>query len=195
MFRYYIIGAILLTSGLPLVSPRASSKNHGLMRRLGLTEVKTPSSHHRKRLAVQSRHNSRSDDSHMFVIKLPPFSHYYTHNHPNSIDLPTKQNLPLGFKNNGKPAKVYHWNLPVLKKIASSKMKSRKNDFFVRQPGTWNDIFDKNDFDSKPSKPSYYVPAKPKKSSFKKYFPGNGKPHSFYVIGKSRKANFHRLLP
>jgi hypothetical protein len=38
--------------------------------------VKTPPGHHRKRLAVESRHH-RPDDSHMFVIKLPPNPYYY----------------------------------------------------------------------------------------------------------------------
>ena len=37
-----------------------------------------PPSHHRKRLAVESRHHSRPDDSHMFIIKLPPNPVYYT---------------------------------------------------------------------------------------------------------------------
>lgn len=47
-------------------------------RSLGLTKIKTPPGHHRKRLAVESsRHHSRPDDSHMFIIKLPPNPYYY----------------------------------------------------------------------------------------------------------------------
>lgn len=47
-------------------------------RSLGLAKIKTPPGHHRKRLAVESsRHHSRPDDSHMFIIKLPPNPYYY----------------------------------------------------------------------------------------------------------------------
>lgn len=43
--------------------------------------------------------------------------------------------------------------------------------------------------------PNYYVPAIPKQNSFYKYFTGNGKPKSFYVIEKSKKpSRLHRLL-
>lgn len=48
------------------------------LRSLGLAKIKTPPGHHRKRLAVESsRHHSRPDDSHMFIIKLPPNPYYY----------------------------------------------------------------------------------------------------------------------
>lgn len=43
-----------------------------------------PSSHHRKRLAVESRHHARPDDSHMYIIKLPPSQSYYAKNGPAS---------------------------------------------------------------------------------------------------------------
>lgn len=176
----------------------SASKNHELLTKLGLQKIRGPNSHHRKRLAVESRHHSRSDDSHMFIIKLPPNPHYYAFNQPNAIpDENTKsKNLPVVMKNNGRPAKVYHWNLPILKKMAA-KYKSKSHDFKVDfdEPESWNEVLDKPMKEKKPLKPSYYVPAKPKKSSFTKYFPGNGKPHSFYVIENSRKAHYHRLLP
>lgn len=167
--------------------------------------MRAPNSHHRKRLAVESRHHTRSDDSHMFIIKLPPNPHYYANNQPNSIQQndPTthEKNLPIGFKSNGKPAKVYHWNIPVIKKMANSKKyKSRTTNDYMNDsidfsdPTSWNDVL-KTEKERKPIKPSYYVPAKPKKTNFMKYFPGNGKPHSFYVIEKSKKAHYHRLLP
>ncbi|XP_044759616.1 uncharacterized protein LOC123317248 [Coccinella septempunctata] len=196
-----VILAILVGSS--LASLQSTSRNHELLSKIGLTRVRTPQSHHRKRLAVQSRHHSRSDDSHMFIIKLPPSPHYYGFNNPNSIEEPSKKkHLPIGFKSNGKPAKVYHWNLPVLKTLAAHKLKSRKNDIHditindYPNPESWNEVLDKPESDHyKPRKPSYYVPAKPKKGAFTKYFPGNGKPHSFYVIEKSKKAHYHRLLP
>ncbi|XP_072380438.1 uncharacterized protein [Diabrotica undecimpunctata] len=176
----------------------SSSKNHDLLTQLGLQRIKGPNSHHRKRLAVESRHHSRSDDSHMFIVKLPPHPHYYVHNKPNSVDnIHSKsRNLPVGFQNNGKPAKIYHWNLPLMKKAASTH-KAKSDDYLMdfRHQESWNEVLDKPMKEKKPHKPYYYVPAKPKKSGFTKYFPGNGKPHSFYVIEKSKKAHYHRLLP
>lgn len=89
-----VIVTILIASSLASLS---TSKNHELLSKIGLTRVRTPQSHHRKRLAVQSRHHSRSDDSHMFIIKLPPNPHYYGFNNPNSIEEPSKKKrLPIG---------------------------------------------------------------------------------------------------
>ncbi|KAF5287487.1 hypothetical protein FQA39_LY04115 [Lamprigera yunnana] len=171
-------------------------KNHDMLTKLGLARVRSPNSHHRKRLAIESRHHSRSDDSHMFIVKLPPNPYYYTHNVPNAVAGPSKK-VPVGFKNNGKPAKIYHWNMPMLKKYASSKGKSRSNTYYdTHDESTWNEVLDKPTKVKKNAhKSSYYVPARPKKMSFMKYFPGNGKPQSFYVIEKSKKAHYHRLLP
>lgn len=169
-----------------------------MLTKLGLSRVRGPNSHHRKRLAIESRHHTRSDDSHMFIVKLPPNPYYYTHNHPNSWQTNSKK-IPVGFKNNGKPAKIYHWNIPVLKKYSGIRSKSRLNDdnyVNVQSSKMWNEVLDKPEkIQKSSSKPSYYVPIKPKKSSFMKYFPGNGKPQSFYVIEKSKKAHYHRLLP
>lgn len=181
---------ISLSNGKPTES---TQKNHELLSKMGLSRVRAPNSHHRKRLAVESRHHSRSDDSHMFIIKLPPNQHYYVHNKPTNYVEPT-QNVPIGFKGNGKPGKIYHWNMPVVKKMALAKHKSKHNKI---NDSTWNEVIDKpvhNIRGNYHKKPSYYVPSKPKKSSFFKYFPGNGKPQSFYVIEKNKKQHHHRLL-
>lgn len=178
-------------------SSKSTVKNHELLTKLGLSRVRAPNNHQRKRVAVESRHHSRSDDSHMFIIKLPPNPHYYAHNTPNAVPEP-KRKLPVGFKSNGKPAKIYHWNIPVIKKIVAAKNKSRTVDDHVidiQNPAIWNEVLDKPAKEKKPLKPSYYVPARPKKGAFVNHFSGNGKPHSFYVIEKSKKAHFHRLLP
>ncbi|XP_018329732.1 uncharacterized protein LOC108740049 [Agrilus planipennis] len=173
-------------------------KNHELLEKLGLVRIRGPNSHHTKRLAVESRHHSRSDDSHMFVIKLPPFPHYYVHNKPTD-EGPSKK-IPVGFKSNGKPSKVYHWNLPFLKKVASQKNKSRlgeDNILDMQDIKLWNEVLDKpaKDQPKKVIKPSYYVPYKPKKGLVVKYFPGNGKPKGFYVIDKSKRTQYHKLSP
>uniref|UniRef100_A0A1A9WBZ5 Uncharacterized protein n=1 Tax=Glossina brevipalpis TaxID=37001 RepID=A0A1A9WBZ5_9MUSC len=53
--------------------------NKKMLSKLGFTKVKAPNSHNRKRLAIESRHHASPDDSHMFIIKLPPNMHYYSH--------------------------------------------------------------------------------------------------------------------
>lgn len=86
----------------------------------------------------------------------------------------------------------------MIKKIVAAKSKSRVNDDHVidiQNPAIWNEVLDKPSTEKKPLKPSYYVPIKPKKGTFMNHFAGNGKPHSFYVIEKSRKAHYHKLLP
>ncbi|XP_050311160.1 uncharacterized protein LOC126746808 isoform X2 [Anthonomus grandis grandis] len=196
--RHLLTSVLLLTIVLPLLEARPQSKNHDMLTKLGLQKIRSPNTHHRKRLAVESRHHSRSDDSHMFIIKLPPNPHYYALNKPNSV-LPEAEKVPVGFKSNGKPGKIYHWNIPVLKKMVESKQKSRTNDVdndLLDHPENWNEVLEKPmRSNKKPLKPSYYVPLKPKKSNFMKYFPGNGKPHSLYIIEKNKRAHYHRLLP
>lgn len=140
----------------------------------------------------------------MFVIKLPPNQHYYVHNKPNNY-VDTSKKIPIGFKSNGKPGKIYHWNIPVIKKINSHRSKMRLNDAPAQSitdinydTNSWNEVLDKPEKmirNNNYKKLSYYVPSKPKKSSFFKYFPGNGRPQSFYVIEKSKKQHYHRLLP
>lgn len=52
--------------------------NHELLNSLGLGKLPSPSNHHRKRLATQSRHVGRPDDSRVFIVKLPPNPYYYS---------------------------------------------------------------------------------------------------------------------
>jgi hypothetical protein len=176
----------------------SSKRNHHLLTKLGFARIRAPNSPHTKRLAVESRHHSRSDDSNMFVIKLPPNQHYYAQNHPQFVQ-PEKK-VPVGFKGNGKPGKIYHWNIPVIKKVIAAKSKGRLNDshiFDVKlQQNNWNEVLDKQDTNvsKKAKKPAYYVPYKPKKSNYLKYFPGNGKPKAFYVMEKNKKKHHYKLL-
>lgn len=143
-------------------------------------------SHYRKRLAVDERHTSRTDDSHMFIIKLPPNPHYYVQNYVHSAKK-SMPKVPVGFHANGKPKKIYHWNIPVLKRMKTS---SRLNLAANSRQHSANNI------EKAPSKiyhklPSYYSPLK---ESFHKYYQGNGKPKSFYVIDKNKKMHKHKLL-
>lgn len=217
-FRYTYLAIILLITLLQFEASdsktptKKSLKTHEVLTKIGFSKIRAPNSHHKKRLAVESRQHSRSDDSHMYIIKLPPNQHYYVHNRPNSLAREPSKNLPVGFKNNGRPAKIYHWNIPVLKKLNVAKgqhlnNRNRLNNKVInfKSPESWNDVLDKPDKGKRVKnekkvisykKQSFYVPTKPKKSSFFKYFPGNGKPKSFYVIDNSKKkAHYHRLLP
>lgn len=126
----------------------------------------------------------------------------------------------MGFKSNGKLGRIYHWNLPVLKKMLSkgdnpksSKLRllNNVNDLIdIKNIPTWSNTHKENasigkkpnanDVDLKIFKnktPTYYAPMVPKKSEHStKYFPGNGKPQGFYVIKKNpQKLFYHNLIP
>ncbi|XP_063825130.1 uncharacterized protein LOC135074692 [Ostrinia nubilalis] len=163
---------------------------HQLLSSLGLKKLRIPAAHHRKRLAEQGRRHA-SGDSRMFVIKLPPNTSYYSHADPAPAAART---LPLQMTSNGKPARVYHWNIPVLQKLAKNRPQARFDDEIVDVESTPTWPKGTNDHPNSLDALAYYVPAK--KTSFRKYFSGNGKPKSFYVIEKNKKsAEYHRLLP
>lgn len=190
--------AIAATCAAPSSAPKdntlstngKSPSTHELLSSLGLKKLRIPAAHHRKRLAEQGRRHA-TGDSRMYVIKLPPNTSYYTHADPAPAAART---LPLQMTSNGKPARVYHWNIPVLHKLAKNRPQARFDDDIVdvESTPTWpkGGHFHPNAIDPL----AYYVPAK--KASFRKYFSGNGKPKSFYVIEKNKKsAEYHRLLP
>ncbi|EZA51398.1 uncharacterized protein LOC105282816 isoform X2 [Ooceraea biroi] len=116
------------------------TSNAAILNRLGLAPLQIPDGHHKKRLAgpepprfsLQTRHHqpySRRHghrDSHVYIVKLPASPPYYTITKPHKSvndDKVTKTgpNFPVGFQGNGKPAKIYHWNLPVVKKLTEKK--------------------------------------------------------------------------
>lgn len=189
---------IVATFGAPSPASCANTDNdlekkepttHELLSSLGLRKLRIPAAHHRKRLAEQGRRHATGDPR-MYVIKLPPNTSYYSHAEPAPAAART---LPLQMTSNGKPARVYHWNIPVLQKFAKNRPQARFDDDMVdvESTPTW----------PKPNKHpnsldalAYYVPAK--KTSFRKYFSGNGKPKSFYIIEKNKKdTEYHKLLP
>ncbi|XP_032685020.1 uncharacterized protein LOC116850625 [Odontomachus brunneus] len=120
------------------------TSNAAVLNRLGLSPLEIPDGHHKKRLAgpeppgfssqtrihqpYSRRHGHR--DSHVYIVKLPASPPYYTflkpHKAPVKDDKVTKTgdltlHEFLGFHGNGKPNKIYHWNLPVVKKITEKK--------------------------------------------------------------------------
>lgn len=123
----------------------------------------------------------------------------------------------MGFKSNGKPGHIYHWNLPVLKKMLTKgerrksnlRLSNDVNELIdIKNIPTWSNpwenetiekAFGKVDDETKTYKkksPSFYAPAKPSNSNTKKYFPGNGKPKSFYVLKKNHhKPYYQKLIP
>ncbi|XP_055638266.1 uncharacterized protein LOC129776568 [Toxorhynchites rutilus septentrionalis] len=210
---------------LEVIPKKEPLDNPALLSKLGLGKLHISNSHHKKRLAVESRHHGRPDDSHMFVIKLPPNPYYYTNNGPvpapNAIE-DIGRKIPVGFKSNGKPGRIYHWNIPVLKKILggnqSRSPNSRHHDNIdelidIKDISTWNKPWENETLDKsmmkytaadqgeKPQRkktPTYYAPIKAKKSTHGKYYASNGKPQSFYVIEQSQKnmkpIQHHKLI-
>ncbi|XP_014486057.1 PREDICTED: uncharacterized protein LOC106750310 [Dinoponera quadriceps] len=122
------------------------TSNAAVLNRLGLSPLEIPDGHHKKRLAgpeppgfssqtrihqPYSRRHDRHRDSHVYIVKLPASPPYYTITKPHKASVRddeitrTAGGLTLreflGFHGNGKPAKIYHWNLPVVKKITEKK--------------------------------------------------------------------------
>ncbi|XP_016950494.1 uncharacterized protein LOC108024863 [Drosophila biarmipes] len=240
----------------------AHGLNKKLLSQMGFMKVKAPNSHNRKRLAVESRRHSSRDDSHMFIIKLPPNMHYYAGpGAKNSVDTSGKGNAngyPNGgnapkmtaaataaatpadtratssspaatspvaeasalkangkkvsfpFSSNGRPGRIYHWNLPVLKEALAKKphfahvsAADRNRLLDIQSVPTWRQPWENETAEKgfsagggkakyrkslKPKSPTYYAPAQAvSKQSFHKYFAGNGKPKGFYVIKEHQK--------
>ncbi|XP_051171316.1 putative uncharacterized protein DDB_G0279653 [Leptopilina boulardi] len=148
--RLCLLLGITLISGIAVVSGNEDSSvfktvrnsNAAILNRLGLVPLEIPDGHHKKRLAgpeppsstfgAQSRihqpysrrHGHR--DSHVYIVKLPASPPYYTFTKPHKNDNKSQkqQNTlanSVGFHSNGKPGKIYHWNLPLMMKIAEKK--------------------------------------------------------------------------
>uniref|UniRef100_A0A182JWY5 Uncharacterized protein n=1 Tax=Anopheles christyi TaxID=43041 RepID=A0A182JWY5_9DIPT len=198
------------------VSAKKDLSNAELFGKLGLGKVRPATNHHKKRLAEESRHYGRPDDSHMYVIKLPPNPYYYTNNAPlNSISDVGKQ-VPVGFKSNGKPARIYHWNIPVLKKMLGAKQSrhpnSRRHDDIdelidIKEIPTWTKPWEaapreksllkmgshERESESRLGKrkyPTYYAPAKKQTGGGKAKKHASGK----YSTGSNGKPQSFYIL-
>ncbi|RZF47848.1 hypothetical protein LSTR_LSTR010638 [Laodelphax striatellus] len=173
------------------VPTKKTAKNADLLRKLGLVKLKSPSaSHHRKRLASQSR-GARPGDSHVVVVKLPPAPHYYTHNQPLTHPF---DHLGVGFFSNGRPARISPLNLPLAEKSLQAR-RARPNPHPHPHSSTaqkWQSTLDVHDFRhdedlAQVQAVSYYKPKGPAKKAFHKYLAANGKLHSFYVMPTHKK--------
>lgn len=184
--------------------------------------------HHRKRLASQSRSKYASSaadggkggsDSQMFIVKLPPHAHFYDdgsaahqklqyqlphqHQHPQQQQMQGYKNLntiPVGFVSNGKPAKVYHWNLPTVKHALGGGRYKSGNEAAQQMYLQYNGDFELPSSATGgkvvvPRRTLYYKP-KPAGKPVKKSFVNNGKPNSFYVVSKNAAASpqFHKIV-
>ncbi|XP_050431952.1 uncharacterized protein LOC126840333 [Adelges cooleyi] len=182
-------------------SKSAAHKQHNakLLNRLGMKRVRTNENHHRKRLASQSRSkyaaNSKGGmDSQMFMVKLPPHAYFYDesqqfrqHYSPNGGGA-NVNTLPVGFVSNGKPAKVYHWNLPTVKKALQGRYKSNDVLYADFEPSASKIV---------PRRTLYYKP-KAAGKPVKKSFVNNGKPNGFYVVSRNSGAvqppQYHKIV-
>ncbi|KAH8419167.1 hypothetical protein KR222_007598, partial [Zaprionus bogoriensis] len=253
----------------------AHGLNKKLLSKMGFMKVKAPNSHNRKRLAVESRRHASRDDSHMFIIKLPPNLHYYTSPNAarNALDVAPKsprqpqqpqqvingvddnaqkiasllakatpkaalgvlqseasaateasalktngKKVSFPFSSNGRPGRIYHWNLPVLKQALHKKphfahvsSEDRNRLLDIEKIPTWRKPWENETIEKsftagggkskykkslKQKSPTYYAPAQAvNKQSFHKYFAGNGKPKGFYVIKEHQtKPQFYQNI-
>lgn len=214
----------------------APSKQHNakLLNRLGMKRVRTNGgggggpNHHRKRLASQSRSKyggadggKGGSDSQMFIVKLPPHSHYYDdgtgaaavhqrlqhqhHKHQHHQPSPYKSlnTVPVGFVSNGKPGKVYHWNLPAIKHAARYKhagdnevaAANQQRHQMYGQPGEFDAAGPVGSKMHVPRRTLYYKPRAAGKP-VKKSFVNNGKPNGFYVVSNKNAAapQYHKIV-
>ena len=296
------IQLLILISVISITKSKLTTEStHAILKRLGFDLVqRTPVNHHNKRVALETNkaryHNdfyNSNSDSRMFVVKLPPHSPYYSHMKPEKFKNEASSKPATSFRTNGKPGQIYHWNIPVLKKMPQAKkgivrnanedskiyhikilpnqtpskysrqdihkknkhknkyedksdngfkvikyhrnklyrfndyglndtnvnslhvesdspiqnisiterhggnrfQENTKNNNYINKKLNQKYVNEVSKIKNKNHGPNYYVPAIPKQNSFYKYFTGNGKPKSFYVIEKSKRpSRLHRLL-
>ncbi|KAE8738149.1 hypothetical protein FOCC_FOCC016391 [Frankliniella occidentalis] len=98
--------------------------NHQLLSGLGLARLPG----HGQGMLPSKKVPATEDDSRVFVVRLPPSQHYYSllKSPPSLANSVSK--VEVGFRSNGKPARVYHWNIPVLKKMAAARRRSTQGN-------------------------------------------------------------------
>lgn len=237
--KKYEDSAAAVTESSPAKTPKHPSfKQHNakLLNKLGMKRVRTNggANHHRKRLASQSRSKYAAtgsadgkggSDSQMFIVKLPPHAHFYDdgsatgvhhqnthhqqHQYQKQTPYKSMNTVPVGFVSNGKPAKVYHWNLPAIKHALTGSRYKGVNDVTAIQPQhnhhqqvlQYNQLVDfelPSAAGSKivPRRTLYYKPRAAGKP-VKKSFVNNGKPNGFYVVSSGKNAavpQYHKIV-
>jgi hypothetical protein len=96
--------------------------------------------------------------------------------------------IDLDFKSNGKPGKIYHWNLPLVKKMIARKTgqdKIRDANQVLKEGPIWP----KEESPLHYRRVTYFKPKKPSKQAFHKYFSGNGRLDSLYLIHTDKKSH------
>lgn len=197
MFQLMLCIIIMVMCNVTDGTPTAVS-NHKILRNLGMQKVNLSPNYYKKRLAEESRHHGNNGDSNIFIVKLPPNPYYYVHNNGLGDDdvryIRYRNQAAVQFQTNGKPTKIYHWNVPILKQLMKES-KSRKKFYnksnvsgnLKKYSGTKSAVMT--------SKKSFYVPARKNKSVFYRFAHGNGKPHSFYILNDSgHKFNYQKLI-
>ncbi|CAB3364335.1 Hypothetical predicted protein [Cloeon dipterum] len=77
----------------------------------------------------------RGGDSNTYYVKLPASPHYYS---ALSSKVPfephgtahVRRLLPMSFESNGRPAGIYHWNLPQVQRMELEKNMQRRRSSF-----------------------------------------------------------------
>ncbi|XP_059475490.1 uncharacterized protein LOC132196693 [Neocloeon triangulifer] len=97
-------------------------------------------SHHKKPSGLMPLRSvaGRAGDSNTYYVKLPASTHYYSslsskipyepHGHA-----AIRRLLPVSFAGNGRPARVYHWNIPVIQHMELEKNMQRRRSSFDHQ--------------------------------------------------------------
>ncbi|EEB16401.1 hypothetical protein Phum_PHUM421370 [Pediculus humanus corporis] len=219
------IQLLILISVISITKSKLTTEStHAILKRLGFDLVqRTPVNHHNKRVALETNkaryHNdfyNSNSDSRMFVVKLPPHSPYYSHMKPEKFknEASSKPATIIKYHRN----KLYRFNdyglndtnvnslhvesdspiqnISITEKHGGNRFQENtKNNNYINKKLNQKYVNEVSKIKNKNHGPNYYVPAIPKQNSFYKYFTGNGKPKSFYVIEKSKRpSRLHRLL-
>lgn len=132
-------------------------------------------------------YNDKSE-SNLVIVKLPPNPNYYVNlqpcdekNNKNCLSKSPK-NMPFSFNINGKPSKIYHYNLPLVDKTQKRNIDNRTRSsvslkVLSHKRQTKNNI-------------SVYQPLPNSLPAMNSYFSGNGKFQSLYVMSKKKKRKY-----
>lgn len=137
-------------------------------------------------------------NSPMFMIKLPPSAYYYLNHVRGSgkvTSAPNFPRVPLDFTINGKPDKLYHYNLGVTAPMVDGTTPATTTA--ATTATTPRPSHKQAAADRLRQKYANYYKRKTPSAQMKKYkYAYNGKPSSFYVMrgSSNRKPIYYRRL-